>query len=34
LGDGKEFPQAFQETFRTDLAAFERTVREVVTRGY
>jgi len=34
LGDGKEFPHAFQETFRTDLAAFERTVREVVTRGY
>jgi hypothetical protein len=34
LGDGKEFPHAFQETFRTDLAAFERTVRDVVTRGY
>jgi tetratricopeptide (TPR) repeat protein len=34
LGDGKEFSRAFQETFRTDLATFERTVRDVVTRGY
>ena len=34
LGEGKEFAQAFQETFRTDLATFERTVRDVVTRGY
>jgi tetratricopeptide (TPR) repeat protein len=34
LGDGKEFPQAFQETFGTGLATFEQTVRDVVTRGY
>ena len=34
LGDGKPFPQAFQETFRMDLGAFEHTVRDVVTRGY
>ena len=34
LGEGKPFPQAFQETFRTDLATFEQTVRDVVTRGY
>jgi tetratricopeptide (TPR) repeat protein len=34
LGDGRPFPQAFQETFRTDLAVFEQTVRDVVTRGY
>jgi tetratricopeptide (TPR) repeat protein len=34
LGEGKEFPQAFQETFGTDLATFEQTVRDVVTRGY
>jgi len=34
LGEGKAFPQAFQETFQTDLATFEQTVRDVVTRGY
>jgi tetratricopeptide (TPR) repeat protein len=34
LGDGKPFAEAFQETYRTDLASFERTVRDVVTRGY
>jgi hypothetical protein len=34
LGEGKEFPQAFQETFRMDLATFEQAVRDVVTRGY
>ena len=34
LGEGKAFPQAFQETFQTDLASFERTVRDIVTRGY
>jgi hypothetical protein len=34
LGEGKAFAEAFQETFRTDLAGFEQTVRDVVTRGY
>jgi tetratricopeptide (TPR) repeat protein len=34
LGDGTPFPQAFQETFRMDLAALERTLQDVVTRGY
>jgi len=34
LGEGKPFAEAFQETYRTDLAGFERTVRDVVTRGY
>jgi hypothetical protein len=34
LGEGEEFPQAFQETFRMDLATFEQAVRDVVTRGY
>ncbi len=34
LGEGKAFPQAFQETFQTDLATFEQTVGDVVTRGY
>jgi len=34
LGEGKAFPQAFQETFQTDLVTFEQTVRDVVTRGY
>jgi tetratricopeptide (TPR) repeat protein len=34
LGEGKPFAQAFQETFQTDLASFEQTVRDVATRGY
>ena len=34
LGDGRSFPEAFQETYRMDLAAFEHVVRDVVTRGY
>ncbi|HXI01909.1 MAG TPA: hypothetical protein VNI57_01925, partial [Candidatus Saccharimonadales bacterium] len=34
LGEGRPFASAFEETFRTDLAAFERTVGDVVTRGY
>jgi Flp pilus assembly protein TadD len=34
LGEGKPFAQAFRETFQTDLASFEQTVRDVVTRGY
>ncbi len=34
LGEGTSFPQAFQETFQTDPGAFERTVHDVVTRGY
>jgi hypothetical protein len=34
LGEGKSVPQAFQETFHTDLATFEQAVRDVVTRGY
>jgi hypothetical protein len=34
LGEGTPFPQAFQQTFRTDLASFEQTVQDVATRGY
>ena len=34
LGAGRPFHEAFQETFQTDLASFERTVRDIVTRGY
>jgi hypothetical protein len=34
LGSGKPFPDAFQETFQTDLGSFEETVRDVVSRGY
>jgi tetratricopeptide (TPR) repeat protein len=34
LGEGKPFAEAFQELYGTDLAGFERTVRDVVTRGY
>jgi hypothetical protein len=33
LGDGTPFPQAFEETFRTDLSAFERVVQDAVARG-
>jgi len=34
LGEGGSFAETFQETFRTDLAGFERTVRDVASRGY
>jgi len=34
LGEGRTFAQAFQETFRMDLATFQRTVRDVLARGY
>ena len=34
LGQGQPFPEAFQETYRMDLAMLEQTVRDLVTRGY
>jgi tetratricopeptide (TPR) repeat protein len=32
LAQGQRFPQAFQETFRTDLATFQRELREALSR--
>jgi tetratricopeptide (TPR) repeat protein len=34
LGEGRGFPQAFQETFRMDVASFEHTLRDVLVRGH
>jgi tetratricopeptide (TPR) repeat protein len=33
LGDGLPFAQAFRETFRTDLATFQRSVQDLLMRG-
>jgi tetratricopeptide (TPR) repeat protein len=34
MGEGRSFPEAFQETFRMGSASIEPTVRDFVTRGY
>ena len=34
LGEGTPFAEAFQGTFQTDLATFERAVGDFVSRGY
>lgn len=33
LGEGDPFPQAFRETFRMDLAAFQQSLRDLLARG-
>lgn len=34
MGEGRSFAQAFQEAFRMDVAALERSLRDVLVRGY
>jgi len=34
MGEGRPFPQAFQETFGMDVGTFQRTLRDVLVRGY
>lgn len=34
MGDGRPFPQAFQETFRMDVATLQQALRDVLVRGY
>ncbi|HEY6106512.1 MAG TPA: hypothetical protein VIV59_11045, partial [Anaeromyxobacteraceae bacterium] len=33
LGEGQRFPEAFQESFQTDLGTFQRELRESLIRG-
>lgn len=34
MGDGRPFDQAFQETFRMDVAALQQNLRDLLVRGY